>query len=151
MKKKTRTKLSQVLHDQKLQLVALGAILLMIGLFLPWYTTAVGEGIARPGLGITTDSGLLIAIFALFAVGSSVSLDPAKPKNTEIIGVVASVLIAIVLLNNYPPNIAGEVLSTDHGYWMGVAGAGLMFLGSIGGIQMIDSTQKRKTKGKKKR
>ena len=150
MKRKTRSIWRQILKDRALASVVLGAGLLIVGLFMPWYTANSADGIVSPGLGITDDSGALMTFFALATVAASVSIDPRKPKNTEILGVVASVLIGLIMLNNWPDDVVGEVISTDYGYWMGIVGTALMFLGSLAGIQMTDNTKgRRRKKGRK--
>ena len=150
MKRKTRSIWRQILKDRSLWLVLVGAVALLIGLFLPWYTADTGQGVVRPGLGITNDTGLVLAVLTVVTVVSSVSINPLKPKNAEILAVVASVLISLILLNNYPDNLVGEVISTDQGYWMGVGGVAGMFLGALSGINITDTTHAASRKQKRR-
>ena len=83
MKSKTKQAWSQVIHDGKLRVVVLGAVLLMAGVMLPW--TDGLDGLDPYGLGVLNSTGALLWAFALLAVASSVSIHANKMKNLEIL------------------------------------------------------------------
>jgi len=121
-------------------MIAGGALAVIIGLFLPWYS-ASGFGIrvsSSPGLNGT---GFLLLIFSVVAVGASLNVMKQDKKNMITLTVVMAVLAVLIMLNNWPDKNLGSAVSTGIGYWLSLAGSASMLVGS--GMIMKESKEKK--------
>lgn len=131
----------QIKGERNLTIVAAGAAALIIGLFLPWYSVEF-FGLSTsmtPGLNST---GVLLIIFALAAVAASLNVLKQTEKNMKIIAIVAGVLAALVMLNNWPNTELGSAVSTGIGYWLGLVGSVAMIAGSAMRFNATDQSSK---------
>jgi hypothetical protein len=122
--------------------VAVGAIALLVSLFLDWY----GPGELDLGAAITAWTAfeitdVLLAGLALAALGGAVaaiapeSRLPETPSTaTPILGAAAFVLVAVNLID-VPPAASGASLET--GAWIALAGSALMLIGGILSVTRI--------------
>jgi hypothetical protein len=124
-------------------LAALGAIALIVSLFLHWFdplTVVRLAGLQASGGALTgweafefldlllTFLALVVIIHAVPALGRAVHA-PDEPSGLfPAIGIVAFVIVAVSLIN-HPPAAAGRSLA--FGAWLGFAGAVLMAAGGI--------------------
>jgi hypothetical protein len=117
-------------------LVAVGAVALLVSLFLDWYGPGeLGFGTAITAWTAFEITDLLLALIAvgalLVAVGATVPearLPEAPGAAPPILGAAAFVLVAISLID-VPPAANGASLET--GAWIALAGSALMLIGGV--------------------
>ena len=124
-------------------LVALGAITLLVSLFLDWFEAedefAFGDGVSAWTVFEIVDlllaalavAALVAAVEALIRPAGRTSLPPALAR---VAGPAALVLVVAALLN-HPPAAIGQ--SIEEGGWIALAGALLMTLGALLGFARI--------------
>lgn len=108
-------------------LVALGAVALLIGLFMDWY---------EPGVTAWTVFELIDLLLALLAVAALAGVAgaagllrrPVDPRWLLGISIAALVLVVEPLINN-PPAVIGA--SLESGAWVSLAGAIAMLVGAV--------------------
>ena len=116
--------------------VALGALLLLVSLFLDWY--GFGRGSEGDGFSAWTAfelNDILLALLALAAIAAAVEphvrARPRLPETTgALAGPAALVLIAVSLVN-VPPAAQGFDSELEIGAWLGLAGAAIMCAGAL--------------------
>ena len=116
--------------------IALGALLLLVSLFLDWY----GFGRGPDGEGSSAWTAfelvdLILAALALAAIAAAaepfVRSAPRLPERTgAIAGPVALLLVAVSLINS-PPAAQGFDSDIEIGAWLGLAGAAGMCAGAL--------------------
>jgi hypothetical protein len=105
---------------------ALGAIILLVSLFLTWYKPDLTAWTAFEVLDLVLAA---LAIATLAALATASGLPAAVPERAlPWLGGVASV-IAIAALINHPPLALGHPPGT--GAWLGLAGSLLMLAGGV--------------------
>ncbi len=116
--------------------VALGAVLLLVSLFLDWY--GFGSGPDSDGLSAWTAFelvDLILALLALAAIAAAIeSLLRSRPRLPERIGAIAgpaALLLVAASLINEPPAAQGFDSDLEIGAWLGLAGAALMCAGAL--------------------
>ena len=124
-------------------LAALGALVLIVSLFLHWFGPIEGVGFPgrTPGGGALTGWGafefldMLLTFLALVAVIHSVPAlsravhAPDEPAGLFLgLGVAAFVIVAISVINKPP---AASIRPLAFGAWLGFAGAALMAIGGV--------------------
>jgi hypothetical protein len=108
---------------------ALGAILLIVSLFLDWY-----EGIT--GFTVFEFIDLLLVAFALvtlvsLAAAMGVFRTPVRPGLPLVVAVLALLVVLSQVVND-PPAVAGPRGSDqDTGIWLALAGSALMVAGAV--------------------
>jgi hypothetical protein len=113
---------------------AIGAILLIVSLFLDWYEGPAGQGIT--GFTVFEFIDLLLtgmAVVMLVSLAEAIGLIRAGLRSGVPL-VVATVALVIVLSQvvNDPPAVAGpRSIPQDTGIWLAVAGAALMVAGAV--------------------
>jgi hypothetical protein len=117
-------------------LAALGAILLIVSLFLDWFVAA--PGFRGPGITgwdafevldlILTFLALIVIVHAAPALARAVRSPDAPSGLFPVVGIVAFVIVAAALLN-HPPAAQGRDPTT--GAWLALGGAALMAAGGI--------------------
>jgi hypothetical protein len=120
-------------------LAAIGALALIVSLFLNWFTIS-GVGFHGPNAELTgwesfevldmllTFLALVVIVHAVPALGRAVHAPDEPSALFPAIGVVAFVIVVVSLIN-HPPAAAGY--SIAFGAWLGFAGAALMAIGGI--------------------
>jgi hypothetical protein len=115
---------------------ALGAIALLVGLFLDWYSPGgFGDGQGASAWTVFEFVDLLLAVLAvtvLIAVASSLAprayLAAIPPATVAVAGIAALVLVVNALLDD-PPAARGAAL--EEGIWIAFGGALLIVIGAI--------------------
>lgn len=119
----------QIKKDRNLTIVAGGAVAVIVGLFLPWYTISflsVSSSVS-PGLNGT---GMLLLIFSVVSLAAGLNVLNKDKKQMSIASIVAGVLALLVMLNNWPDSDLSGAVSTGIGYWLGLAGSVAIVAGS---------------------
>ncbi len=143
----------QVKGDKNLMMVVGGALAVIVGLFLPWYSVSsdfLGVSFsASPGFGDST--GILLLVFSVAAVATSLNVFNQDKKNMAIVAIVAAVLCALIMLSNWPDSDLGGAVSVGIGFWLGVAGSIAMIAGSAMGMQSAGKGSASKSAGMPKK
>jgi hypothetical protein len=118
-------------HRMGRALSALGAVLLVAGLFVTWYHVQRAGGVVEPATGWETFTRLRVVILA----GAIVLLLGAVVAQTEPVLVVRTVVgavLGVLILRRivFPPDIATPV-SSQAGVFVGLAGALAAVLGGL--------------------
>lgn len=116
--------------------IALGALLLLVSLFLDWY--GFGRGPDGEGFSAWTAFELVDLILAALALAAiAAALEPfirAAPRLPErtgaVVGPVALLLVSVSLINT-PPAAQGFDSDIEIGAWLGLAGAAIMCAGAL--------------------
>jgi hypothetical protein len=119
----------QIKKDRNLTIIAGGAVAVIVGLFLPWYTVSflsVSSSVS-PGLNST---GMLLLIFSVVSLAAGLNVLNKDKKQMSIASIVAGVLALLVMLNNWPDSDLSGAVSTGIGYWLGLAGSVAIVAGS---------------------
>ncbi len=91
-----------------------GGVLLIVSLFLPW---ASAEGADRTGLELLTMADAFLLIVALVAIGAALTWgrfglfrpDMSVNGAADLLGVVATILLAWFILFDFPPGASREI------------------------------------------
>ncbi|HEY1540330.1 MAG TPA: hypothetical protein VGF63_13085 [Solirubrobacteraceae bacterium] len=108
-------------------LVGLGAILLLISLFLNWYRHGVDAWTAFEAWDLILAA---IAIIALVAVLSRLGFGAPRPNSWLIGPSVAALVIVVFVAINPPPVVAGAN-ANGTGLWLGLVSSALMSVGAL--------------------
>jgi hypothetical protein len=116
--------------------IALGALLLLVSLFLNWY--GFGRGPDGDGFSAWTAfelTDLILAVLAIAAIAAAVEpfvrATPRLPERTgAIAGPIALILVAASLINE-PPAAQGFDATIEIGAWLALAGAAIMCAGGL--------------------
>jgi hypothetical protein len=114
---------------------AVGGVLLLVSLFLPWYGLQGADEIHVSGWQAFNITDVLLALIALPAIAvpivSVTATGPAKPIAAAVIasatGWLAVLLVGYKLLNPPGPN---EFIEARYGVWLALAGALIAWIGS---------------------
>jgi hypothetical protein len=105
---------------------AIGAVLLIVSLFLDWYEQVTGFTVFE-----FLDLLLVVlALVTLATLAAAVGLlrTPMRPGTPLVVGVLA-LLIVVSQIVNHPP--AATESDIDTGLWLALAGAALMLAGAV--------------------
>ncbi len=112
---------------------AIGAIALLVGLFLDWYGFGPGQGASAWSVFEIVDLllallavGVLLAVLSAVAPGARI---PALPAGTIAAAGVAALVLVVTSLVDDPPAAFGA--SPEEGIWISFGGAVLIMLGAI--------------------
>ncbi|MEJ7876879.1 MAG: hypothetical protein WKF62_09470 [Solirubrobacterales bacterium] len=116
-------------------IVALGAVMLLVALFLDWYGS--GRGV-DDGFSAWTAFELVDIILALLALAAiAAALEPMARGTSRIPDTVgaaagpAALLLVIVSILNFPPAAQGFEGELKVGAWLALAGAAIMCAGAL--------------------
>ena len=123
--------IDQIKADRNLTIIAAGTAAVVVGIFLPWYSIDIlgFSTSASPGLGDST--GILLLVFAVGAVATSLNVFKQDKKSMAIATVVLGVLATLIMLNNWPDEVLGEVVSVGIGYWLSLLGSLALVTGGV--------------------
>jgi hypothetical protein len=111
---------------------AVGAVLLIVSLFLDWYDTFSGWTMFE-------FIDLLLVVLALSSIASLAGglglVRPAVSPGLSLSVAVFTVLVVLSQIVNHPPGANG--LDKDLGIWLGLSGAALMVAGAVLGYAHI--------------
>jgi hypothetical protein len=114
---------------------AVGAVLLIVSLFLDWYDQVTGFTVFE-------FVDLLLVMLALATVASLAGglglVRPAPSPGVSLAVAIFTVLVVASQVVNDPPAVAGEIgPGREIGIWLGLAGAALMVVGAVLGYARI--------------
>jgi hypothetical protein len=110
-------------------LAGIGAVTLIVSLFLDWFKPAMTAWDAFEVLDLVlTFLGLVVIVHVTPALARSIRAPEAPPALLPIVGIVAFVIVAAALIN-HPPSAAGRGLA--FGAWLGLAATVLMVVGGF--------------------
>jgi hypothetical protein len=113
-------------------LAAIGAVLLIVSLFLDWYETFSGWTIFE-------FIDLLLVLLALSSIASLAGglglVRPAVSPGLSLAVAVFTVLVVFSQIVNHPPGANG--LDKELGIWLGLSGSALMVAGAVLGYAHI--------------
>ena len=114
-------------------LAALGGLLVLVALFLPWYSVTLPSGAPAAGRDLTgwqafSVIDILLALAALVGIGLAVAVatrrTPALPLAVAVIGIItgalAVLLVLVRILDQPGPN---QLLDVALGAWLALVGA----------------------------
>ena len=120
----------QVKRDRNLMAAVLGALGVVVGVFLPWYSIDV-FGLSTsvsPGLNGT---GFLLIVCSAVVIAALLNVFNQDRKMMGVVAIVAGLLAVLIMLNNWPDSELGEFVSTGIGYWLGLVGSTVMTVGAV--------------------
>jgi hypothetical protein len=113
---------------------AVGALLLIVSLFLDWY-----DGIT--GFTVFEFLDLLLVLLALAMIaslaGSMGLLRPGVPPGASLAVAVFTVFVVLTQIINDPPAVVGPGPDKDIGIWLALSGSALMVAGAVLGYASI--------------
>lgn len=116
--------------------VALGAVTLLVSLFLNWY--GAGRGFGDEAFTAWTAFELVDLLLALLALAAiAAALEPMIRGTSHIPDTVgaaagpAALLLVIVSIINFPPAAQGFEAELEVGAWLALAGAAIMCVGAL--------------------
>ena len=132
--------------------IALGAVVLLVALFLDWYggERGFGEGITAWTAFELID--LLLAVLAVAAIAAA--LEPMARSSTRLpdtLGGIcgpAALLLVVVSIVNPPPVVQGLDIELKVGAWLALAGAAIMCAGALlalNRVSLVVTPRERKT------
>ena len=123
--------------DAGAAVAAVGAVLLLVSLFLDWYGEG-DEGYSAWTVFEVID--LLLAAIALMAISTFVRRSGLAPRLPEapllLLGGVALVLVVSQLVDQ-PPAVAFSELDPQTGAWLALAGAALLLAGALMSVARV--------------
>jgi len=115
-------------------LIGLGAILLLVSLFLEWYQ----PGIEAWDVFEVWDLVLaLLAVTAIVAVVSRLGFGPHRPAPWLVVPAVAALIVVLYAIVDPPPATAGLDGDPGTGLWLALAAAILMAAGALLSVARI--------------
>lgn len=108
---------------------AIGAVLLIVSLFLPWYEVDL------EGFTVFEFLDLLLVVMALATIASLAGgLGMVRPAPSPVVSLAVALFTIFVVVSqilNDPPAVAGGDRSKEIGIWLALGGAVLMTAGSL--------------------
>ena len=121
-------------HEAGMLLIGVGAILLLISLFLEWYQRGTDAFEAFEVWDLVL---AVLAIGVLSAVASRFGFGPLRPPSWLIGPIVAAFVIVLFALLNPPPVAAGIDDDASTGLWLALAATILMSIGALLSVARI--------------
>ncbi|MGH2744123.1 MAG: hypothetical protein ACRDN8_16930 [Thermoleophilaceae bacterium] len=113
---------------------AVGAVLLIVSLFLDWYETFTGFTIFE-------FLDLLLVLLALATIASLAGglglVKPAVSPGLSLAVAIFTVLVVLSQIVNDPPAVIGPGPDKDIGIWLALSGSALMVVGAVLGYAHI--------------
>lgn len=123
--------------DAGAMVAALGAVLLLVSLFLDWYGNG-DDGVSAWTVFETLD--LVLAAIALLSISTFASRAGAAHRLPDVsLVLLAGVGLVIVFsqLVNDPPRVAGLEPQLEIGAWLGLAGTAIMLAGALMSVARV--------------
>lgn len=117
---------------------ALGALLLLVSLFLDWYGDGGDDGVSAWTVFEALD--LLLAAIALLAVSTCLSRTGVERRLPDVsLVLLAALALTIVFsqLVNDPPRVAGLDPQLEIGAWLALAGAAILLAGALMSVARV--------------
>ncbi len=131
--------MDDIKKDRNLMLIAGGAVVLLIGMFLPWIT--VDSSLIDISANGFDANGVFPVILAVVAIAAALNVMNQNKKTMAIVALATSALGALIVLLDWPSgdDLLG-VVTVGIGYYISLAGAVAMTVGA--GIRFNDSRSK---------
>lgn len=117
-------------------MIAVGALLLFVALFLDWY--GAGRGSGGNAASAWTSFELVDLLLALIALGAVIAaLEPLVrgtsrvPENVAAVAGPAALVLVLVSIINKPPILQGFDVEPKVGAWLALAGSAIMCAGTL--------------------
>ena len=117
-----------------LLLVAAGALLLLISLFLEWYEPGIEAWDVFEVWDIVLAA---LALAALVAVAGRLGYGPPRPSSWLIGPAIVAFVVVIMALIDHPPAASGSGNDPATGIWLALIGAALMLAGTVVSVARI--------------
>jgi hypothetical protein len=115
-------------------LAGLGALLLLVSLFLAWFT----PGIEAWDVFEVWDLVLAaLAIATLVAVAARLGVGPPRPASWLLVPAVVAFVVVVATLLDHPPVVDGPGHDPSTGIWLALAAAALMIAGTVLSVARI--------------
>jgi hypothetical protein len=115
-------------------IAAIGALLLIVSLFLDWYETFTAFTVFE-FLDLLL---LLLALATIFSLAGALGLtQPAVPPAVSLAVAIFTVLVVLSQILNDPPAVIGPGPDKDIGIWLALSGSALMVAGAVLGYAHI--------------
>jgi hypothetical protein len=121
-------------HEAGLLLIGLGAILLLVSLFLEWYQRGIDAFEAFEVWDLVL---AMLAVGAIAAVASRFGFGPPRPPSWLIGPTVAALVIVLFALINPPPAVTGISDDPSTGLWLALVATILMSAGAVLSVARI--------------
>ncbi len=121
-------------HEAGLLLIGLGAILLLVSLFLEWYQRGTDAFEAFEVWDLVL---AMLAVGTLAAVASRFGFGPPRPASWLIGPTIAALVIVLFALINPPPVAAGIDDDPSTGLWLALAATIIMSAGALLSVARI--------------
>jgi hypothetical protein len=121
-------------HEAGMLLIGLGAIMLLVSLFLEWYDQGTDAFEAFEVWDLVL---AVLALGALTAVASRFGFGPPRPASWLIVPTVAALVIVLFTLINPPPVVAKVDDDPSTGLWLALAATILMTAGALLSVARI--------------
>jgi hypothetical protein len=115
-------------------LIGLGAILLLVSLFLEWYEPSIEAWDVFEVWDLVLT---LLALAALVAVASRLGVGPQRPATWLIVPAVAALIIVLYAIIDPPPATAGLDGDLGTGLWLALTAAILLAAGALLSVARI--------------
>ena len=115
-------------------LIGIGAILLLIGLFLDWFEPSLSAWTVFEVWDLVLAA---LALMALVAVASRLQFGTPRPDSWLLIPALVTPVVVVAALLNHPPAAQGTGQDPMIGIWLALAGSLLMALGAVAAIARI--------------
>ncbi len=120
--------------DPGLLLIALGAILLLVSLFLEWFE----PGIEAWDVFEVWDLVLAaLAIAALVAVAGRMGYGPPRPSSWLVVAAAVAFVVVVAALLDHPPAADGPGNDPSTGLWLALVASILMLAGTLLSVARI--------------
>jgi peptidoglycan/LPS O-acetylase OafA/YrhL len=115
-------------------LIAAGAILLLISLFLDWYDPGLDAWTVFEVWDIVLAA---LAIGALAAVAGQMGFAPARPGSWLLVPAGVAFVVVVSQLIDHPPAASGPGTDPRTGIWLALVGSALMLAGTLMSVARI--------------
>jgi peptidoglycan/LPS O-acetylase OafA/YrhL len=116
-------------------LLALGAIVLLVSLFLSWYEPSLTAWTVFEIVDLLLAAIAVAALFGVVADAAPATRLPRQPRGAGLGLALAALVLVFVALVNHPPAAIGRGL--ELGAWLGLAGAAVMVAGALLGLGRV--------------
>jgi len=115
-------------------LIGVGAILLLISLFLDWFEPSLSAWTVFEVWDLVLAA---LALMALVAVASRLQFGTPRPDSWLLIPALVTPVVVVAALLNHPPAAQGTGQDPMIGIWLALAGSLLMALGAVAATARI--------------
>ncbi len=122
--------LDKVKKDRNILISTCGAVAVIVGIFLPWYTFNAFKLSYSVSLGLN-GAGILLLVLAVVTIAALLNVLNKDIKTMLLVAIVASALTVLVVLSKRSGSSLVGVATTGLGYWVTLAGSVAMTAGAV--------------------